>query len=295
MSDDLRDVLVPTPAEVAAVRGGPHPDVVELRAALVPMDAEVDRLRMRRGVGRRQRWWPVVAAAAVVVVGVSAVWSVEPTVETPTAGGAAPVWLSSRASVTGTAEYTVVSSDSGHTRVRLDEGVLAFDVASGGDFVVEAGEVLVTVVGTRFEVARAAERVEVGVTEGVVAVAWPGGDAVVAAGERWSGPPVETVVEGVGLVERVEPEGGTDVGAETDFGAETDVGAVLSETDVKAVKAAPRRDGPREAARAWAAILDVVETADDPAVVKPLVRDFLERFPDSPLAAEARRLEGELE
>ena len=276
MSDDLRDVLVPTPAEVAAVRGGPHPDVVELRAALVPMDAEVDRLRMRRGVGRRQRWWPVVAAAAVVVVGVSAVWSVEPTVETPTAGGAAPVWLSSRASVTGTAEYTVVSSDSGHTRVRLDEGVLAFDVASGGDFVVEAGEVLVTVVGTRFEVARAAERVEVGVTEGVVAVAWPGGDAVVAAGERWSGPPVETV----GVVERVEPEGGTDVGAET---------------DVKAVKAAPRRDGPREAARAWAAILDVVETADDPAVVKPLVRDFLERFPDSPLAAEARRLEGELE
>ncbi|WP_184717648.1 FecR domain-containing protein [Caulobacter sp.] len=66
-------------------------------------------------------------------------------------------------------------------RARLIRGRAYFDVAHDGSrpFVVEAGGRLITVLGTRFDVASDAEGLSVTLLEGSVRVAAPGGDPVV--------------------------------------------------------------------------------------------------------------------
>jgi hypothetical protein len=87
-----------------------------------------------------------------------------------------------------------VSGDDAHgVRVHLDRGHVACAVAprqGRPPFLVEAGDVLVRVVGTHFAVSRNDEGVAVDVTSGVVEVEEHGEIHRVGAGERWPGLPV---------------------------------------------------------------------------------------------------------
>ena len=83
-------------------------------------------------------------------------------------------------------ELVVLHVHEDETRVALQKGGARFEVTPGlaRDFVVEAGPVEVSVVGTVFDVLRRERLVEVVVTEGRVRVAWDGGEAFVSAGQR---------------------------------------------------------------------------------------------------------------
>jgi hypothetical protein len=87
-----------------------------------------------------------------------------------------------------------VSGDDAHgVRVHLDRGRVVCAVAprrGRPPFVVEAGDVLVRVVGTHFAVSRSDEGVAVDVTSGVVEVEEHGELHRVGAGERWPALPV---------------------------------------------------------------------------------------------------------
>jgi hypothetical protein len=85
--------------------------------------------------------------------------------------------------------------DHGAISIALASGTVDCEVAPRGNrppFVVQAGEVAVTVVGTAFQVERAAsqpdDQVRVRVRHGRVRVDAIGGSHSVAAGEDWSGP-----------------------------------------------------------------------------------------------------------
>lgn len=92
-------------------------------------------------------------------------------------------------------ELEAVSAD--EVRVRLDRGVMRFDVAKkpGRRFSVVAGRVEVRVVGTRF-VVRREQRASVSVERGVVEV-WVEGTkrAVLEAGDTWEEPALAVVAE----------------------------------------------------------------------------------------------------
>jgi len=91
----------------------------------------------------------------------------------------------------------MVSGDDEHGRlVVLDRGAVTCEVAprrGRPPFVVQAGDVRVTVIGTRFGVARYEEGVTVLVDHGTVEVSSPREHAFVHTGERWP-KPVETPV-----------------------------------------------------------------------------------------------------
>lgn len=76
----------------------------------------------------------------------------------------------------------------GLTELQLLRGSARFDVTHdpARRFRVYAGEVVVQVLGTAFEITRATSSTHVAVTRGRVAVSWPGGGTELAAGEaRW--------------------------------------------------------------------------------------------------------------
>jgi hypothetical protein len=90
-------------------------------------------------------------------------------------------------------ELDVSGDDARGVRVHLDSGRVACAVAprqGRPPFVVEAGDVLVRVVGTHFAVSRVDEGVTVDVTSGVVQVEEHGEVHRVGAGERWPALPV---------------------------------------------------------------------------------------------------------
>jgi transmembrane sensor len=75
--------------------------------------------------------------------------------------------------------------------VRLEAGRIDCEVAprlGRPAFVVEVAETRVTVVGTRFSVARTGEHVSVNVREGHVRVSSGGAEVLLGAGERWPEP-----------------------------------------------------------------------------------------------------------
>jgi hypothetical protein len=76
----------------------------------------------------------------------------------------------------------------GELRFRLQHGRATFDVVRNPQrrFVVDAGAVRVTVLGTRFSVERTTDRIEVGVERGLVEVETDSGLLRLAAGEIWS-------------------------------------------------------------------------------------------------------------
>jgi hypothetical protein len=94
----------------------------------------------------------------------------------------------------------MVSGDDEHgVDVVLDRGTVTCEVAPRRGrpaFVVDAGEVRVRVVGTRFTVTRGAAETSVGVDHGVVEVAALGVVTVLHDGERWPAPAAE--VNGMG-------------------------------------------------------------------------------------------------
>jgi transmembrane sensor len=85
----------------------------------------------------------------------------------------------------------VVADSPAAMEVELVRGSARFDVQHNPSriFRVNAGAVTVEVLGTRFNVARTAERVRVAVDRGRVRVAWAGGDAELAAGQADWFPP----------------------------------------------------------------------------------------------------------
>ena len=98
----------------------------------------------------------------------------------------------------------------------LERGRAGFHVAPRSvrqPFVVVAGNALVRVVGTRFEVARNGEDVTVEVQEGVVDVRYLGQVHRVMAGSQWSSPAVKTTEETL-----LEGGGANDAGDTSDAG-----------------------------------------------------------------------------
>lgn len=119
------------------------------------------------------------------------------------------------------------SAERGATIV-LERGRAGFHVAprqADRAFVVVAGNAMVRVVGTRFEVARQGEAVEVAVREGKVDVRYLGQVYRVAAGDRWSSPAAE---ETAGLLE-VGAKAGADAGQDA-----ADDAAAASEAEARA-------------------------------------------------------------
>jgi hypothetical protein len=87
------------------------------------------------------------------------------------------------------AQFELASADPGERRVALRDGAIAFDVAklaSGQRFVVTTPHLRVSVRGTVFSVAVGAQRTEVRVYEGAVAVGRAGAEGTLRAGESYA-------------------------------------------------------------------------------------------------------------
>jgi len=94
-------------------------------------------------------------------------------------------------------QVTVLPGDPETVLLVLAEGEVVVDYrrgAGGPPLKVQAGDVAVRVTGTRFAVARAADRVSVDVDRGSVVVSWPGGEADLGAGGTWRSWPDEVAV-----------------------------------------------------------------------------------------------------
>ncbi len=199
----------------------------ELRAAIsVPSDAprrkrqfhEIER-RLGETTIFRGRWWRYVGLIGVFGAGAGLLWlglraadvngaakSPEPTA-VPSGAGARPdiplEWTTrrtlsdgSQVLMTATAVLQTRETSPGVQRVSLD-GKAHFSVQSvpERDFFVEAGPVVVRVVGTRFVVSRQHDAVTVSVEEGLVEVIHGARTFPLAAGETWSLDPSEAARE----------------------------------------------------------------------------------------------------
>jgi hypothetical protein len=102
----------------------------------------------------------------------------------------------STVSVSSGAGVRIEGDDVRGWTVLVEMGSVDFDVTPRGsrpDFVVRAGEISVRVVGTRFNVTRGAEQVNVAVREGSVRIQGPNGPVVLNAGDSWPDARVESV------------------------------------------------------------------------------------------------------
>jgi transmembrane sensor len=98
-----------------------------------------------------------------------------------------------------TTEITVAQDTQDRAELVLAHGRGRFDVKPRrtGNFVVHAGEVTVTVLGTRFLVERVADRVGISVEQGTVHVAWGVGDVILKEGQSgWYPPLVVSALDG---------------------------------------------------------------------------------------------------
>jgi hypothetical protein len=83
----------------------------------------------------------------------------------------------------------VMNQEAGAPSVLVERGTVMFTVAPRAErppFVVRAGDIIVRVVGTKFQVARYDERVAVAVEHGIVDVIFRGATVRVAAGQQWT-------------------------------------------------------------------------------------------------------------
>lgn len=155
-------------------------------------------------------WWlaaPLVAAAAL-----AAVVMFHSSPSTPTVRDAGPTRVVSEASESsvslGDAHITldphsaiVMNSHDAAPNVIVEQGAAWFAVEPRGSrppFVVLAGDTRVRVIGTRFKVARSAERVEVTVDHGIVEIGYHGDVTRVTNGQHWSSAAPSSVI---GMVE----------------------------------------------------------------------------------------------
>lgn len=290
----IAQLLQPTPAERAPVLE--DRELSAMRVRLQPTTMERRSLRPRRLPRRR---WPVMAVAAVALLALGLAWSQRP-IDLPSVGEIAVLStvdgqvLTPAAVATGAGTLVVEARSERGARVRLDEGRAVFEVDPRGEgraLVVVAGEVEVSVTGTRFSVARDGEQVHVRVERGAVAVQWPGGARNLRAGERWSGPvPAVSVVEAVPAPEVASRE---PAAVEAVPLKPVPPKTVPPKTgSAKTGSAEPRPDPTtaRSAARAWARVLDGVDSGVAPERTVSAVDAFLAAHATSPLHFEARWL-----
>lgn len=171
--------------------------------------------RLARGRSRVARFVAAGAvAAAVGALASRALW--QPAASPPsspshiaTAASESHVSLGGASLDVGPRSELDVSGDDAHgVRVHLNRGRVACAVAprhGRPPFVVEAGDVLVRVVGTHFAVSRSDDGVTVNVTTGVVEVEEHGEVHRVGAGERWPALPVATTEGASSEVRSPEP------------------------------------------------------------------------------------------
>lgn len=166
------------------------------QAAFARLDREhsAGSMQVRRlsSAGRHSlfAWWP--AAAAACVAAVVALWlgSAEPALSRISTGASASHVVLPGVELDIAPESAVVVSGSMNESqlLVLDRGEVTCEVAHravGKPFLVQAGEVRVEVVGTRFHVVRDGEAARVTVQEGVVKVSSRGQTQLVAAGQSW--------------------------------------------------------------------------------------------------------------
>ena len=142
-----------------------------------------------------RRWWLAAAplAAAAAVAALVLVFRGEPVSPDPArvVSDASPVSVSFADShiQLDPASALVMSHEAAHPTVMLERGAAWFTVAPRGarpSFIVRAGDAVVRVVGTKFQVARSVERIAVQVERGLVNVNFRGSIVPVGAGQRWS-------------------------------------------------------------------------------------------------------------
>jgi ferric-dicitrate binding protein FerR (iron transport regulator) len=211
----------------------------------------------------------------------------------------------------------------------LEHGRAGFHVAprlARQPFVVVAGNALVRVVGTHFEVARSGEDVTVEVQEGVVDVRYLGQVHQVMAGGEWHSPPVkavqQTLLDGAGSGEAPvaadAPRVPADPATRPRRGLPKDAPAVsptMSKAPTSAQTTAPSAEFAAAAQlesvapqRAMLRYLELSQRDDrwgrnalfaaarlaldlgDRARAAQLARSYLRRFPDGPNAPDARAL-----
>jgi transmembrane sensor len=172
----------------------------ELQDALQHVAAQWDDARtassllgaQRKRAARRTRSRVIAASAAVCVLAALGYFALGSGLHQPVAEGWRPrleLADGSRAFVRDEQSQVVVARVApGLTELQLLHGSARFDVTHdpARRFRVYAGDVVVQVLGTAFEITRATGSTHVAVTRGRVAVSWPGGSTELAAGEaRW--------------------------------------------------------------------------------------------------------------
>ncbi|MBA3539984.1 MAG: FecR domain-containing protein [Deltaproteobacteria bacterium] len=146
---------------------------------------------------RRWMWIAAPLAVAATVVVVVGVTRPAPPAEVAESGisrvvaGASPSTISFNAAhVTLDADTAIVlDRDSAKPTTVIERGNAWFTVtprAGRPPFIVVAGDAIIRVVGTRFKVARADERIAVIVEHGLVQVAFRGDEVEVGANQQWS-------------------------------------------------------------------------------------------------------------
>jgi FecR protein len=203
----------------------------DVRPPVEPM-SDVTWARVERGLwsrldgatpvpaARSRRWWwiavPSIAAAAVIaIVFALAIDTPKPLPVAVVPVEAPPTRIESHAApttatvgdayVTLDPESVVVMARPGDSTTVLERGAAWFDIAprTGRPFVVLAGDTIVRVIGTKFRVARFAERVEVEVERGLVDVTFRGATAQLGAGQRWSS---ETPSKDAPIIDKKPPK-----------------------------------------------------------------------------------------
>ena len=293
--DAIRDVL-------AAPRDDARRDRIELgvfhQLAMARGQEHVDyALRSRR------RWVPIagLAFAAAIMLVVIALRGSGPAAPSPmfsqhvVPAGEGSSWASADAVVSAVAETVVEErvDDSGVT-LALMRGKVDCDVEpkpGRAPFRVVAGEVTVTVVGTRFTVERGVEGVRVEVVRGKVRVTAMGVDKLLAAGETWTNaivataamsPPVappDAAIDATAIELAPDPKPAIKQPTAKEI---YDDATALERRDAAAAarlyrRAANMRD-PRYAALALYSLADV-ERSRAPAIALRVTDEYLQRFP----------------
>jgi hypothetical protein len=145
---------------------------------------------------RARRWWLVAAplAAAAAVATLVLILRPGPTPDkTPTRvvaqESAVSVQFADSHIELEPWSAVVMNDEAAHPMTLLERGAAWFTVAPRNArpaFIVRAGDVVVRVVGTKFQVARSDERIAVEVEHGQVDVNYRGSIVPVGAGQRWS-------------------------------------------------------------------------------------------------------------
>jgi transmembrane sensor len=155
--------------------------------------------RVKHGVlqRRRQRLALGAALGVAVLVALGVVWLRAPAQPVATLvtrdSGSLRFADGSRVDLTsGSSMVEVGLVSPSYTELVLESGSARFDVTPNPErrFAVRAGNTRIEVLGTRFTVEREAPRVRVAVDHGRVRVIWPGGEALLGAGEAGWFPPV---------------------------------------------------------------------------------------------------------